>query len=459
MEPGEKSRAARSRDDLGANLAASQVVTPAGTLFLLDPRRTFAYLSALGGLVFIAGSAFWLLAPPSVTAHTALVSLAQLVLVLLGATAALGCLQGVRRGSASIGIVGSKASPVANNNRCLLGIGVLAASTAASGIIRTVNAHHLDASFVELRTQLNDRIAAQVEATPAAMLQLVPYLGQLRTAADHLRAAVLANQAVNLAVAVILFCACILALRENGTLRSGCAMTDAPIQLPPTPPAFETKLGGGQPGFFTRGEIMLAEDAEEVFDDDEEQHRAAKARDDLVLVCGAVGGIALLSVVTSALALVYAAVPELYWAHVTTRRSVDLVVPILAAVVQLAALGFLLTESLQRPRAFDSVEMSSSTGSASPPRRMYQPLSTRMIKRGKSIRWSRLCRGNRRSPGTHADADVEMMTEVSDTDSKTRFVLSDDDGSSSADSRASTPSISDEATSASAAPCAAGVAL
>ena len=74
----------------------------------------------------------------------------------------------------------------------------------ASGIVRTVSAHHLDASLMKLRGQLNARVAAQVEATPAAMLQLAPYLAELRKTADRLRTSVLASQTVNVAVALSL---------------------------------------------------------------------------------------------------------------------------------------------------------------------------------------------------------------------------------------------------------------
>ncbi|GAA5984837.1 hypothetical protein JCM10908_003529 [Rhodotorula pacifica] len=392
----------------------SKVETPAGTLFLLDATRTFTYLSALGGLVFISGSAFWLLAPPSVTAHTAITSLVQVFIVLLGATAALASLQSVWRTTepihpASERLLAAKYSLVATNNLYLCGTGALAAVTAASGIVRTVHAHRLDTSFMHLRTQLNDRIAAQVEATPAGMLVLAPALDRVRTAANQLRFSVVISQAVNLAVAIALFSVCVITLCKAGVVRAPSTVSEAPIQLPPTPPAYDTKLGG-QPGFFSSGEAMSVEEG--VADGfGEEEGRAAKARDDLVLVCSTVGALAGIAVVTSALALLYAAVPELYWVHVTTRRSVDLIVPICVAITQLIALGFLLLETF-RPRAY-SIDISSPSDSPRP----YKPLSTRMIslsKRG-SFRLMRIGRGRRRA-----------RQEVA-SDSKEQFVLSDSD--------------------------------
>lgn len=103
----------------------------------------------------------------------------------------------------------------------------------------------------------------------------------------------------------------------------------------------------------------------------------------------------------------------------------DLVVPILAAVVQLVAVGFLLTESWQRLRAAGGpVEMMMTTRGRRAPSGLYTPLSTRMINRSKSIRgWSRVGRRGSR-----------------DFDSKEHFALSGGDGSP-ASSRASTPSI------------------
>lgn len=70
-------------------------------------------------------------------------------------------------------------------------------------------------------------------------------------------------------------------------------MTEAAIQLPPTPPAVETKLGEAAAGFFPgtgagigTGEIRLVEEGAEVFDEDDEEaeYRTAAARDNLVLV-------------------------------------------------------------------------------------------------------------------------------------------------------------------------------
>ena len=115
-------------------------------------------------------------------------------------------------------------------------------------------------------------------------------------------------------------------------------VTEAPIQLPLTPPAFETKHNAW-PGFSV-SETSSLEDGIDTFGG--EEGCAAKARDDLVLVsqllrsrgdtthaddsapsfvwqiCSLVGSIAVVSSVASLLALMWAAVPELYWAHVTT---------------------------------------------------------------------------------------------------------------------------------------------
>lgn len=132
-----------------------QIETPAGTLFVLDSTRVFAYLSALSGLVFLAGSVLSLLAPPSVvrprkpgcegkvskrgtdrgsffcnpqTAQTALICLVQVFLVLIGSSIALASVQSVWRARLPI-TVWRRKSPVAINNLCLFGVGALVAVT------------------------------------------------------------------------------------------------------------------------------------------------------------------------------------------------------------------------------------------------------------------------------------------------------------------------------------------
>ncbi|KWU44538.1 hypothetical protein RHOSPDRAFT_25645 [Rhodotorula sp. JG-1b] len=415
-----------------------KIETPAGTLFVLDSTRVFAYLSALSGLVFLAGSVLSLLAPPSVTAQTALICLVQVFLVLIGSSIALASVQSVWRARLPI-TVWRRKSPVATNNLCLFGVGALVAVTVASGIVRTVGAHHLDASLVKLRAQLNARVAAQVEATPAAMLQLAPYIVELRKTADRLRISVLTSQTVNVAVSLALVSACLPALRMQRSPRS--TVTEAPIQLPLTPPAFETKHNPW-PGFSV-SETSSLEDGIDTLGG--EEGCAAKARDDLVLICSLVGSIAVVSSVASLLALMWAAVPELYWAHVTTRRSLELVVPLVAIFAQLVALGFLFRETF-RPHVSSSFELSTAvaTGTTASDA-AYRPLSTRMIhlsRRGK-VRWSRVRFWPRRGPQM---PDMTMMSEA--TDMKQHFVLSDDDASSSVgSSRPSTPSSGDDSSS------------
>ncbi|GAA5964490.1 hypothetical protein JCM8115_003894 [Rhodotorula mucilaginosa] len=419
-----------------------KIGTPAGTLFVLDSMRVFAYLSALSGLVFIAGSVLSLLAPPSVTAQTALICLVQVFLVLIGSSIALASAQSVWRARLPTAAWRRK-SPVAINNLCLFGVGALVAVTVASGIVRTVSAHHLDASLMKLRGQLNARVAAQVEATPAAMLQLAPYLAELRKTADRLRTSVLASQTVNVAVALSLVFACLAALRMLRSPRS--TVTEAPIQLPLTPPASETKHDAW-PGFSV-SETLSLEDGVDAFGG--EEGCAAKARDDLVLICSLVGGIAVVSSVTSLLSLTWAAIPALYWAHVTTRRSLELVVPLVAIFAQLVALGFLVRETF-RPRASSSFGLSS-PAAATASDVTHKPLSTRMIhlSRMGKVRWSRVRFWPRRGPQR---ADMMMMMSEA-TDMKQQFVLSDDDGSSSSSSlsvgssRPSTPSSSDDSSS------------
>lgn len=133
------------------------------------------------------------------------------------------------------------------------------------------------------------------------------------------------------------------------------------------------------------------------------------------------------------------------------RRSLELVVPLVAIFAQLVALGFLFRETF-RPHVSSSFELSTpaavATGTTASDM-AYKPLSTRMIhlsRRGK-VRWSRVRfwpRGRPQMP------DMMMMSEA--TDLKQQFVLSDDEASSSTSSsvgssRPSTPSSGDDSSS------------
>ena len=289
--------------------------------------------------------------------------------------------------------------------------------------------------------------------------------------------------------------ACLAALRMLRSPRS--TVTEAPIQLPLTPPASETKHDAW-PGFSV-SETLSLEDGVDAFG--EEEGCAAKARDDLVLVSQllhreqtethADNSPTLLCLADlqprrgyrrsverdepafanvgrhsrAVLGACYHVSPSMRSSrpphpkgsrstdrHVRPfcrRRSLELVVPLVAIFAQLVALGFLVRETF-RPRASSSFGLSS-PAAATASDVTYKPLSTRMIhlSRMGKVRWSRVRFWPRRGPQR---ADMMMMMSEA-TDMKQQFVLSDDDGSSSSSSlsvgssRPSTPSSSDDSSS------------
>ncbi|POY75884.1 hypothetical protein BMF94_0967 [Rhodotorula taiwanensis] len=392
-----------------------QVDSPAGRLVVLDANRAFAYLAAFGGLVSITGSAFSLLAPPSGTAHAALLSLIELFTFLVGSTAVVAALQSAWRFAPKPVTAPVRLSRRPVNSLCLGSVALGAALITASGIVRTLSARHLDLSFLDLRLQLQRLSAEQVEATPTSVLQLLPGITQLRATADRMHVSVAVAQTANLVCAGLIASVAFSAVRRFRV--RGPAVTAA-IQLPLTPPGFDSKED------VTSSYFMADSGGEDL-----ESYRQIKARDDLVLVCALVGSVAVVSAAASSAALVIALVPDLYWTRVTARRLLDLLPPVLATLTQAIALGVLVLETFRSQSAAAAADRAASSPGLSEegpsgPLRSYEPLSTRVIKlsRRSSFRLARFGRKRRAtnvsvSSSTGSTRELKGVLEGSDEDS------------------------------------------